>query len=273
MVKRVITFVFSAFFLLGGALFAIGGGVLMAVVGSDSSLSTSQQHVSTPTSALVTPIDNVEGTTGIRDTIGQPRIQMSVTGAQKPVFIGVGPASAVDSYLAGAAIDRVLDLELDPFSLRTERRAGTAQPGQPDAQTFWVAKATGSDPAIDWKIRDGSYRLVIMNADASPGVAVNGRFELVVPHLFAIAVGILIAGIVGILIGITLLVLGVRMSRRPAGPGQYPPGPGQYPSGPGQYPPGPGQYPPGPGQYPPGPGQYPPGPGQYPPGPGHTASP
>lgn len=221
MAKRVITFVFSAFFLLGGALFAIGGGVLMAVVGSDSSLGTSQQRVSTPTHALVAPIDNIEGTSGVRDVLGQPRIKVAVANAEKPVFIGVGPAGAVDSYLAGATIDTVLDLELDPFSLRTERRAGTAQPAQPDAQTFWLAKATGSDPAIDWKIRDGNYRLVIMTADASPGAAVNARFALVVPHLYGIGVGILIGGSVGILIGLALLLLGVRMSSRPSnlGPG------------------------------------------------------
>jgi hypothetical protein len=50
--------------------------------------------------------------------------------AQAAPSKGVGPAPAVDTYLAGAAIGKVLGLELDPFSLDAERRDGSAQPSR-----------------------------------------------------------------------------------------------------------------------------------------------
>ena len=59
-----------------------------------------------------------------------------------------------------------------------------------------------------------------MNADASPGVTVDGQFALAIPHLFAIGIGLLIAGIIGVLAGVVLLIVGIRMSSRPKPPVQ-----------------------------------------------------
>lgn len=67
---------------------------------------------------------------------------------------------------------------------------------------------------------DGSYRLVVMNADASPVVNAAGLVELKVPSLFAIGIGILCAGVVVGLVGLALLIIGVRM-----GPYSQPPAP------------------------------------------------
>jgi hypothetical protein len=215
MVNRVLASVIGVILMLGGALATLVGGALMAVLGSDSTLTTGQERVSTSTSALVTSIDNIEGTSGVASALGQPRLRLSASSADRPVFIGVGPASAVDTYLAGAAIDKVADLDLDPFALHTERHDGTARPKAPTAQTFWVASGDGSDAWLDWKIRDGSYRLVVMNADATPGVAIDGEFALKAPRLFGIGVGMLVAGIVGTLIGLVLFVIGLRTPERP----------------------------------------------------------
>ena len=55
-----------------------------------------------------------------------------------------------------------------------------------------------------------------MNADASRSVAVDGRFALTVPHLFAVGIGVLIVGIVVLVIGVVLLVVGIRMRAGPA---------------------------------------------------------
>ena len=53
-----------------------------------------------------------------------------------------------------------------------------------------------------------------MNADASSGVGVNGRFARTIPHLFALTIGVLAGGAVVALIGVILLVVGVRMRTR-----------------------------------------------------------
>ena len=60
-----------------------------------------------------------------------------------------------------------------------------------------------------------------MNADASPGVyrrTASSRSPI--PHLFAIGIGLLIAGIIGLLAGAVLLIVGIRMSSRPKPPVQ-----------------------------------------------------
>jgi hypothetical protein len=126
------------------------------------------------------------------------------------VFIGIGPASAVERYLANAPIDRVTDFDVDPFRLTTEPRAGTARPAPPGEQSFWTVRADGTNATVDWKITDGSYRLVVMNADGSPNVAATSAVALTIPHLFGIALGALIGGVVLALVGILLVILGAR---------------------------------------------------------------
>ena len=117
----------------------------------------------------------------------------------------------VDRYLAGAAVDKVTDLDVDPFRLKTVRQDGTSRPAPPADQTFWVARGAARTRRWTGRSVTAAIALVMMNADASTGVGLNGRFGLTIPHLFAFGIGILIAGIVAVLIGITLLVVGVRM--------------------------------------------------------------
>jgi hypothetical protein len=186
----------------------------MALFGTDSTMTSGVHRVSTQTSALVTALDDIKNTKGFATTVDKPTLRLSIPTADRPVFIGIGRAADVDRYLAGAAVDKVTDLDVDPFRLKTVRQEGTARPTPPAEQTFWVARASGPDPSMSWKISDGSYRLVVMNADASTGVGVNGRFALTVPHLFAFGVGILVGGVVVALIGVVLLVVGVRMRPR-----------------------------------------------------------
>lgn len=216
MVKRVVVIVIAVLLLVGGGVAAIGGGLLMTLFGSDNTLTSGVHRVSTTTSALVTALDDIKDTNGFGATVDKPTLRISVASADHPVFIGIGRAADVDRYLAGAAYDKVTDLEVDPFRLKTVRQDGTSRPAPPAEQTFWVARGSGSNASLDWKISDGTYRVVMMNADASTGVGLNGRFGLTIPHLFAFGIGILIAGIVAVLIGITLLVVGVRM--RPSSP-------------------------------------------------------
>jgi hypothetical protein len=211
MVKRVVVIVVAALLLMGGGVAAIGGGVLMALFGTDSTLTSGVHRVSTPTSALVTALDDIKDTNGFGTTVDKPTLHVSIPNADRPVFIGIGRAADVDRYLAGTAVDKVTDLDVDPFRLTTVRQNGTVQPTPPAEQTFWVARAGGPDESLNWKISDGSYRLVLMNADATSDVGVNGRFGLTIPHLFAIGLGILVAGGVAALIGVALLVIGVRM--------------------------------------------------------------
>jgi hypothetical protein len=175
------------------------------------------QQVSTPTRALVSPADSIQGASGAQTVFGNVRLRITATptGAGQRLFLGVGPASAVDRYLSGVSHDVATDVSVTPFHLTLVRHAGTATPPPPGSQSFWVAKASGSHPTLTWTVTSGSYRLVAMNTDAAAPVAFAGGLDLTIPHSFAIGIGLLIGGIVLVLIAIALIVLGARARPRP----------------------------------------------------------
>jgi hypothetical protein len=210
-----------------GAVFALGGGGILAVGGTDGAFKTGHHDVSTTTSALVSEVAKINGTAEVTDVLGHPSVRISADAVQsdKPVFVGVGPKAQVDRYLAGTSVETVNDFEVDPFTLDKTRSTGTAKPKPPATQSFWVAKSSGSTAKLDWKVTDGNYRVVVMNADGSRGVATQTAFEVKVPHLADIAIAMLIAGLIAIGGGTALIVPSIRGggSTKPlvAGPSPY----------------------------------------------------
>jgi hypothetical protein len=189
----------------------------MALFGSNDTLSSGVQQVSTPTRALVSPAGSIQGASGAQTVVGSVRLRITATptGAGHLLFLGIGPASAVDHYLSGVSYDVATDVSVTPFHLTLARQGGTATPPPPGSQSFWVAKASGNHPTLTWTVTSGSYRVVVMNTDAAAPVAFAGGLDLTIPHSFAIGIGLLIGGIVLIVIAIVLIVLGVRARPRP----------------------------------------------------------
>ena len=54
------------------------------------------------------------------------------------------------------------------------------------------AEARPGTAALTWTVRDGDYRVVVMNADADPGVDVDGTFGVVIPRAFALSMAVLV---------------------------------------------------------------------------------
>ena len=215
MARRSVVIIIAVIFLVGGGLVAIGGGLLMGFFGSDDTLTSGTHRLTTPTNALVAELNQIEDTHGFATEAGAPTLRVSVLHADRNVFIGIGPAAAVDGYLAGVAHDKVTKLELDPYRLDTKRVDGNTQPAPPDQQAFWTARASGSDPTLTWKVTDGSYRLVLMNVDAGAQVAADVDASLRIPHLFTTGVRVLVGGLLGVVVGIVLFVVAARMPTRP----------------------------------------------------------
>ena len=59
------------------------------------------------------------------------RITATPTGAGQHLFLGIGPASAVDRYLSGVSYDVATDVSVTPFHLTLARHGGTATPPPP----------------------------------------------------------------------------------------------------------------------------------------------
>jgi len=143
----------------------------------------------------------------------------------KDVFVGVGPAADVDRYLAGASVDEISDFRLRPFRLETTATPGEAVPANPNDQEFWRVSASSTVGAeIDWKVEPGTFRVVMMNVDSSPGVEANVRLGVKVPFTVPAGITSLVLAVVVGGLGVFLLVLGIRVPSRPPTASGLPPG-------------------------------------------------
>ena len=141
--------------------------------------------------------------------LGEVRIRVTPQSPDTTVFVGIGPSAHVDRYLAGVSRTVISDFWTDG-QVTTSGHPGSA----PVTQDFWVASATGTGPqSLTWDPTNGSWTVVVMNADGGAGVDVTADLGATMPTLFAIAVGVLVfAGL--FLIGGVLLVVGaIRRSR------------------------------------------------------------
>jgi len=209
---QVAALVVGAVLTVFGLVGLVAGGGVLAVFGSDGTVASGNHSLSTPTAALVSEPAEIRDTRDLADIVGDPSVAFSVTSTNpgKGVFVGVGPAKQVDRYLAGAPVDEVTDLDVDPFKLTRDRTEGTKTLAAPGAETFWVAQNEGpASASLRWKVRDGDYRVVVMNADGTPDVGTKGEVELTAPNApdiawvllgtgFALVVGGAVASVVGL---------------------------------------------------------------------------
>jgi hypothetical protein len=80
----------------------------------------------------------------------------------------------------------------------------------------WAASTAGTgEQSLLWKPRDGDWSIVLMNVDASPGVALSGDLGAEFPPLPWIAWGLLIAGAIFAVFGGWLIVREIRRGAHP----------------------------------------------------------
>ena len=153
----------------------LAGGCALVVVDqtqrdSDGYLMSPSADFSTASYAIVSKRAklDVEGAQWAVDAfLGKVRIRSE---SDRAVFVGIGPAAAVDRYLGG--VERAIVTDFERTRPEYTQRPGEAPRSPPGEQTFWVASASGSGTqTVDWKPEDGRWRAVVMNADASRGVA------------------------------------------------------------------------------------------------------
>ena len=194
-----------------GLLAAGGTGIVIDQTQRDSSgyLMTSTERYSTPTYALVSASYR-GGTSGDwfvnRDLIDTVKLRTTST---RPVFIGIGPEHAVNTYLAGVAHATGHSLGTPNADYRTHQ--GSAPNAPPTSQTFWAASATGAGTqTLGWHPQPGNWRIVLMNANGSAGVSSDVSIGARMPHLLTIAIAAAAAGLLLLLISATGIYLAVR---------------------------------------------------------------
>jgi hypothetical protein len=208
------------------ALLLLAGSIALFSIDderTDGYFTTATHTYSSPTRALTT--ESLDVATDApdwlfsTDTFGHVRIDPRSTDSAEPVFVGIAPTRDVNAYLDQVQHDEITDLDLDPFTIDRSRHAGEARPALPAAQTFWTASSTDGRP-LDWKVRSGEWSVVMMNADASPGVSVDASLGADAPFIRDLAWWLLVPGLGLGLIALVLVAFGVRgltrADKRPA---------------------------------------------------------
>jgi hypothetical protein len=200
--------------LLGGG----GTAVWADLTQRDAGYVTTDVHrFSASGSALATESTDL-GSAGVSwlyspSLLGNVRIRVTPASTGAALFVGIGPSASVDRYLSGTGHTVVTDFWGD----EVQDVAGGTPPTAPETQDFWVASATGSGPqTVVWDPADGSWTVVVMNADGRPGVDVGADLGAEMPAVLWIAIGSLVLGALLMAGGVFLIVGAFTRNRTPA---------------------------------------------------------
>lgn len=148
------------------------------------------------------------------------RLRASSGDSARPVFIGIARTADVEGYLAGVAHDVVRDVDLRPFEAHYRAVDGAREPTSPQNQSFWVLSSAGTNTrTVVWEPDDGTWTIVVMNADASRGVVADIDIGVELRHLWLIVAAVSGLGVLLLAAGIVaIIVVSHRASRAGAPP-------------------------------------------------------
>jgi hypothetical protein len=146
--------------------------------------------------------------------LGKVRIRVTPAHRGRPLFVGIGATSAVDRYLGGTRRAVISDF----FGNKVGAAGGGTVRSRPGTRHFWVASATGRGAqTLEWKPSDGSWTVVVMNADGRPGIDVGADLGAEFPSVLWISIGLFVAGLVFLAGGALVIASAVRRRSKPAG--------------------------------------------------------
>ncbi len=225
---RILLLVFGSLLaLIGLALGVAGGGLVLAHAtqrDDDGFYTVLTERFQTGTYALTSERVDL-GTEGDAlnsaldiGNLATVRLRVSGDDPGRAVFVGIGPQSAVEAYLAGVAHDEVTEVGFDPFRPSYRLRPGLRAPSPPTAQRFWVAEESGTGTrTLEWKLAPGRWSVVAMNADASRGVRADVGLGVKLDLVLPLGIGLLIGGLVLMGVGVTMVAFGARGGGEAAG--------------------------------------------------------
>jgi hypothetical protein len=207
---------------VGSVLGLVSLGILAAGVGAlvidgtqrEDGFVTSPRHAySTPTYALVSETADLDGPDWAwQDLVGTVRIQGR---SDDPVFLGIGPDTDVERYLADVGHEVVHDIGQSRGD-DDDRRPGGAPATPPRDQTFWAASAQGTGEVnLDWDPENGRWAVVVMNADGSRFVDATLSIGAELDALPWVGVALLGAGLLLALGAAGLIYASLPKSRAP----------------------------------------------------------
>jgi hypothetical protein len=176
--------------LLAGLFATIAGLAIVLLVGPDGSAGIAPTRIVGAGRAITLPQLDVPSLPRRATLV----LDVSLAEAETPMFIGVGPSTAVNAYLRDVPIDVIEQIDR-PGAARTTPVEGTASPAPPETQSFWVVSATGRAPRLHWDALPGDWTLVIMAVEPRAPLDVTVAGSVTISALGPIGFGVLGAAI------------------------------------------------------------------------------
>lgn len=198
--------------LVGALLALIGSSAigLQLTSGDEDGYLTETADLKTDSYALATGKLDLDAVATIPDgLLGSVRIRMTPDG-ERPLFVGIASAADVDRYLRGVRYAEVTEISDGHGSYVL--MSGSGKPADPVRQEIWVASSHGDgERTVTWKPEEGEWKVVAMNADGSPDVAVHAAAGAKLGWLIWTGIGFLLVG----LAAVAAAVLIARPRREP----------------------------------------------------------
>jgi hypothetical protein len=200
------------------SLALLAGGTALVVIDQtqrdrDGFLMSPSEDFSTAAYAIVSESADVDfggSDRAARAILGDVRIRSE---SDRDVFVGIARDTDVEEYLNGVERSVVTDIGKDP---EYSHRSGGAPSSPPGDQRFWVASTSGSgEHTLEWEPKDGSWSVVVMNSDASRGVASELSIGAELDAALWVGIVLLVVGAVLAALAALAITAGVRRGRAP----------------------------------------------------------
>lgn len=147
------------------------------------------------------------------DFLGTVRLRVTPSDPQTPIFVGIAPETSANQFLAGVSHDEITNWARGSTAFHSS--AGGAPVGPPAAAGIWITQSSGTGmQTITWKPGPGSWTVVVMNASATPGVAISADVGATLPDLGWIAAGLLSGGGLLLLVGGALILIPISRASK-----------------------------------------------------------
>jgi hypothetical protein len=138
--------------------------------------------------------------------VDEVRIRITSSEPSRPLFGGIAAQADVKRYLDGVRYTTVDGRDVTGHP-------GTRIPAAPAAALPWAARAEGTGKlTLTWAVRPGDWTVVVMNADARPGLSVRAEAGLSALALPWLAGEMLATGLLTSITAAFLIVVPVRMA-------------------------------------------------------------
>jgi hypothetical protein len=198
---------------------SLGGAALYGENQKDGEgyLSTDTHRLATDRGAIATEDLEIDayGSGWLIDTDSYGKVRVRAESNDgKPAFVGIARSSDVEAYLNDTDHATLTDVDFEPFDASYDDHRAAQRPAPPATQDIWAASAQGAGrQAVTWDVENGSWSVVVMNADGSRGVDADVSAGADIPALDDAALIGLGAALLAVLAAAGVLVLDVRRQR------------------------------------------------------------